>query len=316
MSATQQQACQHLQSVRMRLSDAIKDYCDACQTLESSCSTTSLASLPRPFELQQTLLTVETELLQFSLDQDSARSSHQILKNIRDRSRMTAPVYSLPCEILSHVFSEAACHCTRAPELENVLPMLSPIDISSVCRQWRKIAIGQKSLWTHIDLKASSRDYDYAYHSSSIWLERTQGAPIFVHVRKHLELKEYPSDSDSSHYDEMRPAPTVRKILKFLTPLMPQVCSLSLEFPWPLEYVFDTLLKCWLSHCTNGRARSLRIASCTAFRTLDLTLPTASYEFLTSLESLCLYNTVLPVHDLSLGNLVDLELKAHNPCAD
>ncbi|KAG8719920.1 hypothetical protein FRC09_010407, partial [Ceratobasidium sp. 395] len=115
MSATQQQACQHLQSVRIRLADATKDYHDACRTLEASYSTISLTSLPRPFELQHTLLTVETELLQFSLDQDSARSSHQILKNIRDRSRMTAPIYSLPSEILSHVFSEAACHCRRAP---------------------------------------------------------------------------------------------------------------------------------------------------------------------------------------------------------
>ncbi|KAG8794424.1 hypothetical protein FRC12_024576 [Ceratobasidium sp. 428] len=315
MSATQRQARQHLQSVRMRLSDAIKDYHDACQLLETNCSTISWTSLPRSSESELTLLTIERERLQLFLDEDVTRKSRRILKTISDWSRMTSPIYSLPSEILSRIFSEAACHCSLALDIDDVRPTLNPILISSVCRQWRKIAVSQKSLWTHIDLKASSRDYDYAYYSSSIWLERTQGAPIFVRVRKHLAFEPFLSDSDSSDHDEMRPTPTVRKLSKFLTPLMPQVCSLSLDFPWPLEYVFNVLFKSWLSLCANGRARSLRIESCPTFRALDLTLPASSSEFLTSLESLCLYNTFLPIHNLSLNNLVDLELKAHNPHA-
>ncbi|KAG8767517.1 hypothetical protein FRC12_006201 [Ceratobasidium sp. 428] len=314
MSAAQHQAArQRLQSVRMRLSDAIIDYNDACRFLEDTCSIAPLASLPRSFELEQTLLTIEKERLQLSLDESSTRKSRDILNDIHHRSRMTAPIYSLPSELLSRIFSEAACHCTAsAGDFETVLPVLDPMVISAVCRQWRQHAINQQSLWTHLDLKASSRDYNYGYYSSSVWLERTQGAPIFVHIRKHLCFsKSYRYDGhSSSDNDEDTPAPPLQKLMEFLTPLMSQVCSLNLDFSWPQEYVFNALFKCWVSHFTTGLAKSLHIQSTEMFASLNINLPHSQLQLLDSFESLCLFNTYLPLDGVSLRHLVELEIKA------
>ncbi|KAG8736012.1 hypothetical protein FRC10_009885 [Ceratobasidium sp. 414] len=310
-NVTHDQARRHLQSVRMRLSHTIKDYLAACQLIDETYSATPHSPNAPPVELEQTLLAVNEELSAFSLNEAGLQKSQNILRDIQNRSKMIAPIYSLPSEILARIFSEAACYCTREIELETVFPILSPVAIASVCRQWRKVAVNQRSLWTHIDLMASSRDYDYGYYTPETWIRRSQGAPLYIHIRKHLSFYEIDWDEDdgSSDNDERHPTQTVRKILKFLSPLMPQVCSLNLDFPWPLEYVFNVLLSCWLSHGTIGRAKSLQVQSSAEYSALNIDLPEDCHIFLESLEVLSLYNVLPHWPRLTLSNLVDLQFK-------
>ncbi|KAG9125020.1 hypothetical protein FRC07_009280 [Ceratobasidium sp. 392] len=316
---TQHQARQQLQSVRMRLSDVTKDYHDACRLLEATCAEHSLVVQPQPSELEQTLLAVETEILEFSHNHLVMRGSWNILKGLQNQFKAATHVNSLPSEILSRIFSEAICHCTRVHYIEDVLPVLSPVIISAVCRRWRKIAISQQSLWTHIDLKASSRDFDYGYHSPTLWLDRARGASMFIHIRNHYSFSytdRHEDEGSSTDHDEDEPAPTLRKLLGFLKPLMPLVSSLDVDFPWPLDYAFYLVFKCWRSHGTTGRAKSLSIQSSPNYSPLEPILPTSSAKIFNSLESLRLYNTILPISDLLLSNLTDLQLRADDSCWD
>ncbi|KAG8721740.1 hypothetical protein FRC08_010621 [Ceratobasidium sp. 394] len=295
----------------MRLSHTIQDYLAACQLIEEMYHATPHSPHAPPAELEQTLLAVNEELSTLTLNETNFQRSRNILKDIQNRSMMVAPIYALPPEVLARIFSEAACHCTRKIELETVLPMLSPVAIASVCRQWRKVAVNQQSLWTHIDLKASSRDYDYGYYTPEIWAQRSQGAPLYIHIRKHLSFDEmeWHEDEGSSDHDERHPPLTVRKLLNFLTPLLPRVCSLDLDFPWPLEYVFNAFLHRWLSHGTASLPKSLHVQSSRDLNPLNLDLPAYCSEFLRSLEVLTLYNALPSWPSLTLSNLVDLQFK-------
>ncbi|KAG9121646.1 hypothetical protein FRC07_002319, partial [Ceratobasidium sp. 392] len=191
-TTTYNQARQHLQSVRSRLSHTIQDYLSACKIMQKTCETWNNPSADR----EQALLSIDAELLALTVEETTMRQARDVLTDTRNRSKMVAPIYSLPSEILARIFSEAACHCTHETNYDNVPPILNPITLSGVCRQWRQVAITYQPLWMHIDLVVGRAHTEAGYFSPEIWKDRSGGAQLSVHVHQ------YPSHTDDDMDDE------------------------------------------------------------------------------------------------------------------
>lgn len=72
------------------------------------------------------------------------------------------------------------------------LALLSPPDLitsTHVCTHWREAALGQATLWSHID----SRDPEYV----RVLIERSQGAALHVHIRGQSSQSRLPPQSSS-----------------------------------------------------------------------------------------------------------------------
>ncbi|KAG9081247.1 hypothetical protein FRC06_005701, partial [Ceratobasidium sp. 370] len=311
-------ARQELQSVRSRLSHATQDCLVACELMQTAYSSSGCSSAER----EQALLAVDAELSAFAAEEANIRRARNVLTDIRNRSRMIAPIYSLPVEILVRIFSRATCYCTLGTDFDHdiVRPILNPILLSAVCRRWRQVAINHRALWTHIDLGVCSEYTGQRYNLPSVWVERSQGAPLYITIRQHysfdLDYVEY--YPEIPRYDEGVPPPMFGRLLRFLAPLMPQVYSLRVSFSRPEQYMLDLLLDRWIMHGTVGHAKVLEVNARPGSAPLnvppsgrDSTVPEPSEryrEFFQSLEALELANTIPSWLELTLRNLVCLDL--------
>ncbi|KAG9088600.1 hypothetical protein FS749_002035 [Ceratobasidium sp. UAMH 11750] len=314
-SVTYDQARRQLQTVRALLSRTIQDYLATCQLIQTTCSTTPQSSDPTMAEREQTLLAIDAELSTFTVEEASIRKAREILTDTRNLSKMTAPVYSLPSEVLARIFSEATCDCTNITTYDPTPPILSPVTLSTVCRQWRNVATRHQSLWTHLDLEVSRLHTHRGYYSPKIWEEYSQGALLYIHIHQYRSFGDGDTDSDvdwlSAGDDNQNPAPMVTRLLDFLTPLMPQVCSLNVTLSWPEEYILAKLLNCWTMHGVSGKPKALTLESSPEYILVELDSPLYDLDILESLEVLHLYNVVPPWFDWPFGNLIDLRLGAH-----
>ncbi|KAG8718077.1 hypothetical protein FRC09_013206 [Ceratobasidium sp. 395] len=215
---------------------------------------------------------------------------------------MTHPSNSLPPEILACIFTQASCRCNSYLDYDDIpSPILNPISYSAVCKHWRQVAVGHQSLWTHIDLVVNVIDKDGKYYSPEVWLERSRGAPLSVQVLQprfslngeYLEQEEEESMTIAFPDPDQVPAPMVNRLVNFLTPLMPQVRSLTTFLSYPYESTLKLLLDCWKTYGTPGQAKALKTLSNMELAHITIRLPKAYTSFLESLEVLHLHNTVL-----------------------
>ncbi|KAG9076919.1 hypothetical protein FRC06_009213, partial [Ceratobasidium sp. 370] len=310
---THDQARRQMQSVRARLSHTIQDYLAACQLVQATCAATPQPSYPTSADHEQTLLAIDMELSTFSAEETSMRQAREILTDTRNQSKMTAPVYSLPSEVLTRIFSEATCHCISAPSYDSAPPILSPVTLSAVCRQWRRVAGHHRSLWTHLDLGVSRLYTNRGYYPPEIWAERSQGAPLYINVHQYRTFADGDTDSDGDYPsvrdDALNPAPMVARLLHFLSPLMNQVCSMTVVLYSPSEYIVTRLLDYWASYGIAGKGKVLKIELNPGYRLVEISSPLFYARVLKSLEVLHFYNVLpRPWSNWSLGNLVDFRL--------
>ncbi|KAG8699209.1 hypothetical protein FRC08_005445 [Ceratobasidium sp. 394] len=137
---------------------------------------------------------------------------------------MAPPLTSFPSEILARVFSEA-CYRTTCPT-NDPPPILS---ISAVCRRWRQITLDHRSLWTHIGVEFDILDDNGKFYLPEVWLMHSKGAPLFVHiVQARIHDENHEADEEEESMQTLFPnaqrevAPNLRRLLNFLSPLMPQ----------------------------------------------------------------------------------------------
>ncbi|KAH7341641.1 hypothetical protein B0J17DRAFT_647360 [Rhizoctonia solani] len=92
--------------------------------------------------------------------QHKLRRCEMTLHRIRNHSPSIAPINALPPEVLTRIFnmlhSSSCCFGNRKSSQISV--PLYPDTLSQVCSRWRRIAIGERSLWSHIDLSPSSNN--------------------------------------------------------------------------------------------------------------------------------------------------------------
>ncbi|KAG9098639.1 hypothetical protein FS749_003358 [Ceratobasidium sp. UAMH 11750] len=311
-------ARQELQAVRSRLSQTIQDYLAACEFMETACSTSN----PSSPEREQALLAIDAELSTFGVEEASVWRSRNVLERIRNRSKMVAPVYLVPSEVLARIFSSAACYCSPETGTDDdfVRSTPNPVSVSAVCKRWRQVAINHRALWTHIDLGVCLEPTNRRYHSPNIWVERSQGAPLYITICCCFTFEDILDYPTIPNFNEAYPPPMFDRLLHFLTPLMTQVCSLRVSFSRPEQYLLNLLLELWTMHGTVGYAKVLEVNARHELEPLEISPfninsatpgPARPYrEFFQSLEVLELANTMPAWPELSLRNLVCLNLSA------
>ncbi|KAG8685414.1 hypothetical protein FRC08_013125 [Ceratobasidium sp. 394] len=259
---TLEDARRQVSSSRARLSHATEEYLAACQLLASTCVPQPQSSHQHSREL--VLSAIDTELSTLK-EEERIQKAHQVLVDARNRSKMTAPIYSLPPELLTRIFLEAACHHAHDESKRPTKFPSNPTTLSAVCRLWRNMAINCRSLWSHLDILIDVNGCQPRYPPSQLWIDRLQGMPLRVHIRlygftrQHLDISEHtinlndmsdsddPDDSDgadssddSDGSDNLSTSASTRHpvsrisnpplptLTNFLIPLMSHVDSLEL----------------------------------------------------------------------------------------
>ncbi|QRV97112.1 F-box-like protein [Ceratobasidium sp. AG-Ba] len=319
--ATYDFARERLQSAHAALCTAAQEYLAASLLVRSTYSDGSHGSDKPPQEREAMLQAIDTELATIPSEIETISLALSTIKSTRDQSKMVAPIYSLPSELLARIFCDASCRCTqRFVHYSLGSGNTSPTVLSGVCRRWRAVALSHLSLWTHLDLVVSRRDTGYRYPSSELWLERLQDAPLYVNIRQYHTFdqdewddEELENDSD----DERNPAEMVTSLLEFLSPLMIQMRSLNIRLGWPGDYILTALLDRWKDYGVSEYVRILKAESNleifpTSFHPRDAVAlyRNPGYKaFFQSLEVLHLHNVVADWRHLSLQNLTELDLK-------
>ncbi|KAG8714507.1 hypothetical protein FRC09_017545 [Ceratobasidium sp. 395] len=206
----------------------------------------------------------------------------------------------------------AACHCKGRPKHDPIPPILSPVASSAVCKHWRQVAVNHRFLWAHLDLVVDVMDSDGKYYSPEIWVERSKGAPLSVHVQQPQYLcdDDYCDEEDQQELMPNQPlAPMVNRLISFLNPLMPQVCSLTTVLSAPWQSTLDVLVDNWTKHGTTGQAKVLKTLSNLEFPELEICLSRSRRSFFNSLQVLHLHNTEVTWRGFSFRNLVELEIE-------
>ncbi|KAG9100113.1 hypothetical protein FRC06_004515 [Ceratobasidium sp. 370] len=302
-TATYDQARQRLRSARNILSHAVQEYLSASQFIQTTCSATVQFPNEPLAAREQALLAIDTELSTLLLEETGIQRARNILTDTRNRSK---PIYSLPSEILAHIFSEAACSCTHVTTYDPLPPVLSPVALSAVCKQWRDVAANHRSLWTHLDLDVHRSYTGSEWYPGKIWVERSQGAPLFVNIRQYAMSG---NGHPTTVYDDPDPSSVIMRLFAFLIPLTCQVSSLTVILGWPQAYIAKKLLDCWATYGFPPQVKFLKLESNPEFGLSEI-IPPVIIRPLESLEVLHAYNTVPPWSGWTIGNLVDLRLEA------
>ncbi|KAG8768509.1 hypothetical protein FRC12_005513 [Ceratobasidium sp. 428] len=159
-------------------------------------------------------------------------------------------------------------------------------------------------------------DRNGKYYSPEVWLENSKGAPLYIRVlQPRFPLDdEYVAEEEEESYDpsfpgsDRLPPPMVSRLVDFLSPLMPQVCSLTTVLSWPYECTLEMLLECWTAHGTPGQAKVLKTLSNLMRVQISTRFPESYASFLGSLEVLHLHNTMLSDwSSFSFHNLTEFE---------
>ncbi|KAG8747360.1 hypothetical protein FRC12_014108 [Ceratobasidium sp. 428] len=156
------------------------------------------------------------------------------------------PINVLPSELFSRIFSFVTGPTLLHTKLSKPHPLLV---LTAVCTQWRQIAIGTSSLWTHIQLPAPpppTKDSSYRTEYIRLWLERAQGAPLHIYV-----LIRAARTPDNQHY-----------LSQLLCTLQPHVAHLkSLVFPVTTNSIVYPFLALCSRYGVPGSLKSLAITS-------------------------------------------------------
>ncbi|QRV81366.1 F-box-like protein [Ceratobasidium sp. AG-Ba] len=243
---------------------------------------------------------------------------------------MTAPIYSLPCEVLSRIFLEAACHHTHDDDqLPDFFPA-NPVTISAVCRLWRTTAADCRSLWSHLDIVIDgSTGHKRYYPSSEIWERNLKGSPLQLHVQQvRFSIEESPENArnlygyDSEDSDEVRDRVVEHassQLFRFLVPLAlhmdtVEFCCYS-DFDDFLTPLFRRLIDA-------GKTRAMKSVKVThgwiqdafyleaANPLFSPSAPDDYQAFFHSLSTLVLRNAYAPLLHMRLPHLVELRLES------
>ncbi|QRV97110.1 F-box-like protein [Ceratobasidium sp. AG-Ba] len=320
------QARLRLQATSVRMANAIQEYLSACETMHMTCEQPSTGGMARSLALES----IDAEFPALVLEQAKLHRAESILRHARNRSKMTSSIYSFPPEILARIFCHAACHCTREETFLRVPLATSPLDITQVCRQWREIAHGHRSLWNHLDLVVADKNpTTYKYPPLALLPPRSQNDLLDINVRCYPSLyNRRESDDDSDEYedesdesdesDEDPDLSMLSELYLFLRELLSQTRSLFLVFCGLQQHMLTPLANlCFYNPSSVLKSFQVQANRNMSALKLNPTIRRASSNntahqnfFLNSLETLRLCNTIPVWSKFNLGNLTELHLEA------
>ncbi|KAG8708336.1 hypothetical protein FRC08_018943 [Ceratobasidium sp. 394] len=242
---------QRWKSARTTLTHAIDGYLTAsvelCDALSSSaCHPSSRHSL------EQTLSGIDLELSSLQSEEEKLKRTRAALANERNRSRTLTSVHRLPSEILATIFSISSSRYTRSDRTARIRGVyLSPATLASVCSSWRQLALQCPSLWSYIDIIVGDGLSLHHPMQLNLWVERSQNVPLYVNIRDH------------NYRDDDLPYTTtwqhVKKLVKFLAPLMHRVYALDINATLGEIDMFSSVMKSWIKNGSTSVEKTLQV---------------------------------------------------------
>ncbi|KAG9107835.1 hypothetical protein FRC07_008572, partial [Ceratobasidium sp. 392] len=178
-------------SARDYLRQAFQGFFDACRSLDNA-RVEQFAYRLNPHTRKVMSDQIDEEILFYASLRDSIDSVKDALLFNRSNCSALVPINRLPVEVLGNVFKLAQRYCVhdiivqRPPQ--TYVPDFAD-SISMVCTNWRKVALNTRELWSHIDL-ATNIDHAYfdpLYNRARLWLERSRGYPLSIHMHEFRE---------------------------------------------------------------------------------------------------------------------------------
>lgn len=162
---------------------ALQGYLDACLELEANCVRPSLSKGDET-ELEASLVAIKHEISFPDLDGNLLRGALTSLKRARNSSSKDVPIRRLPPELLSRIFVTVTCDDKVDSDCDESTPSCerSARNLSTVCHQWRQVAIQTRELWSHIDIGVTNDLPNGSAYLAALWLERARNAPLYIHI--------------------------------------------------------------------------------------------------------------------------------------
>ncbi|KDN36062.1 hypothetical protein RSAG8_11084, partial [Rhizoctonia solani AG-8 WAC10335] len=190
------QVLEQLTTARVALETATQNYIAACDVIEAHCNREFTSVLDKR-ALEKTYVAINPELAFPAIYAQRLWKARVTLSGLRNRSPVLSPVNSLPAKILTSIFIKAvqadrasrtalAQRAREEGETRAIAARLRRPDmttvISSVNTYWRQISTQTRELWSHIDLGESGARTDPLFAKARLWLERSQGSPLYVTI--------------------------------------------------------------------------------------------------------------------------------------
>jgi hypothetical protein len=113
------------------------------------------------------------------------RQSVDEKSNMLPRGNSSA-ICRLPTETLSQIFM----FCLPQDQHLSPKPGLAPVLLTTICRQWREIAIGFPKLWCMLQLQVDRADWQQRALCYDTWLKRSRGCPLSLRIMCHGDSSE------------------------------------------------------------------------------------------------------------------------------
>ncbi|KAK7026203.1 F-box domain-containing protein [Favolaschia claudopus] len=139
------------------------------------------------------ILEIETQISKLQAQISALEGSISVLRTAKQpaQTRLDSykyPVLTLPPEIVAEIFLHFLPTYPDPPPLTGIR---SPIWLSHICCQWRRIALSTCVLWRAINLTGIARDGQLREKGAALlalsWLERSGCAPLSICAVDHAE---------------------------------------------------------------------------------------------------------------------------------
>ncbi|KAF8596334.1 hypothetical protein BDV93DRAFT_528114 [Ceratobasidium sp. AG-I] len=208
------------------------------------------------------------------------------------------PIYHLPPEILSYIFTFSKNYCDHetTPHRDG---------FSEVSVYWRQTAVSTPALWNHIDISVNGYK-PYHYESAQLYLARSGDLPVHMHI--YQPKHGYNNSTTSSE---------IRQLIALLTPRLARIGTLDLESASTPARLVESIIQFWLDNGIIGSTTTLSVstAEMTSLNQMSRSIyqaksPGRFEDVLSHLRVLRLHNAMFRLDSAAYRGLLELQIKS------
>lgn len=228
---------------------ALERYFTICSTIQASCHANGSQLNGALQELPDR---ISKELLLADSYQAKLEQSKTAISQSRNSFNCVVPINGLSSETLAHIFG-LVLGMQDCPTEDKTMDFPKYPDLlSHVCSRWREVALGSRTLWSHIDLAPCHSFHQGLLARAEVYATRAGNLPLSLHV---ITL-DYEFDYDDDIRDTLE---------EFLASVATRVRSLEIvpgEASTVEESVIDVdIVESCLVNCVPGTLTRLAISN-------------------------------------------------------
>ncbi|CAE6446511.1 unnamed protein product [Rhizoctonia solani] len=236
---------EELVTASTQLQGALDRYLAACSTIQKSC----IAGIWARGLSSELASRVVQELELLATYESALRHANSVMRYARNVPPF-APINALPREVMSRIFSLAAgedCALYQVQPTGCKMRSKHADLLTHVCSHWRQIALGSRTLWSHIDIHSYGSFNTQLISRADVYASRAGDTPLVLHV--HLENTAKQPSLDNATF-------------KLIASIAPRTRALILKSETYYRSFLDLMLETALNHCTPGILTQLSVRSC------------------------------------------------------